>query len=86
MAIETNTYIGETAKRLSEGVMDLAGRDTKSHIIRRYLNSNHETGNIENVKILNMGYNNITFKRRTSEALFVKQCDPSLNVQENSVP
>ena len=55
MAIETKTYIGETAKRLSEGVMDHAGRDTKSHIIRHCLNSNHETVNIENVKILNMG-------------------------------
>ena len=39
----TDSYIGETARRLSERVMDHAGRDTKSHIVRHGLNSNHET-------------------------------------------
>ena len=82
----TDSYIGETARRLSERVMDHAGRDTKSHIFRHCLNSNHGTVSIENFKILNMGYNNNTYKRRISEALFVKQCRPSLNVQDNSVP
>ena len=66
--------------------MDQAGRDTKSHIVRHCLNSNHETVNIENFKILNMGYNNNTYKRRISETLFVKQYHLSLNVQDNSVP
>ena len=82
----TDSYIGETARCLSEGVMDHAGRDTKSHIIRHCLNSNHGTVNIENFKILNMGYNNNTYKRRISEALFLKQYRLSLNVQDNSVP
>ena len=39
----TDSYIGETARRLSERVMDHAGRDTKSHIVRHGLISNHET-------------------------------------------
>ena len=39
----TDSYIGETARRLSERVMDHAGRDTKSRIVRHGLNSNHET-------------------------------------------
>ena len=51
----TDSFIGETARRLSERVMDHAGRDTKSHIVRQCLNSNHETFNIENFKILNKG-------------------------------
>ena len=65
--------------------MDHAGRDTNSHIVRHCLNSNHETVNIENFKSLNMGYNSNTYKRRISEALFVKQKRASLNVQDNSV-
>ena len=59
--------------------------DTKSHIVRHCLNSNQETFNIENSKILNMGYINNTYKKRISEALFVKQYRPYLNVQDNSV-
>ena len=31
-----------------------------------------------------MGYNNNTYKRKISEALFVKQYRPSLNGQDNS--
>ena len=65
--------------------MDHAGRDTNSHIVRHCLNSNHETVNIENFKSLNMGYNSNTYKKRISEALFVKQKRASLNVQDNSV-
>ena len=66
--------------------MDHIGIDTKSHIVRHCLNSNHGTVNIENFKILNIGYNNNTYKRRISEALFVKQYCPCLNVHDNSVP
>ena len=56
----TDSYIGETARHLTERVVDHAGRDMKLHIIRHCLNSNHETVNIEHFKILNMGYNNNT--------------------------
>ena len=82
----TDRYVGETAWRLSERVVDHAGRDTKSHIVRHCLHSNRETVNIEHFKILNVGYNSNTYRRRISEALFVKQCRSSLNVQDNSVP
>ena len=58
-----DSHIGETARRLSERVMDHAGRDTKSHIVRHGLNSDHQTVNIENFKILNMGYNSNSYKR-----------------------
>ena len=82
----TDSYIGETARRLSERVMDHVGRDTKSRIVRHCLNFNHGTVNIENFKILNLGYNNNTYKKRISETLFKKQYRLSLNVQDNSVP
>ena len=73
-----DTYIGETARRLSPRVMVDAGRDKKSHIVRHCLNSNRETIIIEIFKISNMGYNNNTYSRRISEALFVKEYCPPL--------
>ena len=66
--------------------MGHAGRHTKSHIVRHCLNSNRETANIENFKILIIGYNNKTYKRRISEVLFGKQYRPSRNMQDKSVP
>ena len=67
-----NSNIGETVKHLSKRVIDQAGRDTKSHIVRHCSSSYHKTVNIENFKILNMEYNKNTYKRRMSKALFVK--------------
>ena len=58
----TDSYIRETARRLSERVMDHSGRDTDSHIVRHCLNSKHETVNIENLKILNMEFNSNIWK------------------------
>ena len=77
----TDSYIGQTARRLSKRVMDHAVRDTKSHIAKHCLNSNHQTVNIEKFEILNIGYNTIHIKR-TSEALFVKQHRPSPNMRD----
>ena len=42
-----DSYIGKTARRLSERVVDHAGRDTKLHIVRHCSNTKHETVNIE---------------------------------------
>ena len=52
---------------------------SKYVIVRHCLNSDHETVNVENFKILNIGYNNNTYKRRISEILFVKQYHPFLD-------
>ena len=82
----TDSYIGETARGLSERVMHHAGRDTKPHIIGHCLNSNYETVKIEHFKTLNLQFNNNVYTRRISEELFVKQYHPFLKLQENSVP
>ena len=58
----TDSYIGETTRRLSERVIDQAGRDAKSHIVRHCLSSYHEKVNIKNFKILKLGYNNKLIK------------------------
>lgn len=79
-------YIGETERRINERVIDHACRDKKSHLLKHHHNTNHDSVDLNNFRILHKGYNNNTFKRRVSEALFVKQYRPTLNVQEKSVP
>ena len=59
----TDSYIGEIARHLNECVVDHGGKDTKSHIVKHCLNSDQEAVNIENFKILNMGYINNTDRR-----------------------
>ena len=81
-----DNYIGETGRRINERVIDHSGRDKKSHMLKHHFNMNHDNVDLDSFKILNMGYNNNIYKRRVSEALYVKQYRPTLNVQENSVP
>ena len=81
-----DSYLGETAWGPSERVVDQAGRDTKPHIVRHSLNSNYETVNIENFKIINVWFNNNAYTRRVSEELFVKQYCLSLKVEDDPVP
>lgn len=76
----TDSCKEETSKRLNKPVLDHAGRGTKSYIVRHCLNSDHEGRNMKNFKILNMIYNNNTYRRRIFEALFVKQYHPSVNM------
>ena len=81
----TYSYKGETGRCLSESVLDYTGRGTKSHIVSHCSNSDHETVNFKNFKILSMGYKNNTYRWRISEALLEKQHRQSLSVQNNSV-
>ena len=82
----TDSYIGQTAKRLNERLVDHSGRGTKAHVVRHCFNTNHEIVNSEHFNILDIGYNENAYRRRIYQALFVKQYRPSPNVQDNSVP
>ena len=81
------TYIGETARRLTERVKDHAGRDHNSHFFSHSLETGHKFVTIDDFTILmkdrNMGN---YFKRKTSEALLIKSKKPILNKQQKSRP
>ena len=47
----TDNYVGETVRGLPKLAVDHTGRDTKMHIIRHWLNSDHETVNIDHFKM-----------------------------------
>ena len=79
------TYIGETGRRISERITEHASKDKNSHLLRHSKDNGHKPIDMNNVKIIGSNYKNY-FKRKISEALFIKQKTPSLNVQDMSIP
>ena len=75
-------YLRETGKRIIERSADHCGKDKQSHLLRHTLNNNHKTVDL---KIIDSSCCNNRFKRKISEALYIKQYKPSLNTQEWSV-
>ena len=55
-------------------------------MLKHSLENNHKPVSFEDFHILRNGYTNSKFKRKMSEALFIKVLRPSLNTQETSVP
>lgn len=82
----SENYLGETARRINERVLEHAGKDKKSHMLRHTLQSGHPSVSLSDFKILVKGYKNNRMKRKISEALLIKQYRPTLNKQENSIP
>ena len=78
-------YLGETGRRIIERSADHCGKDKQSHLLRHALNNNHKTVDLKDFKIIDSSYHNNRFKRKISEALYIKQYKPSLNTQEQSV-
>ena len=50
------------------------------------MSSNHALVTLDDFTILNSGYKHNKFKRKISEALFIKSNRPNLNKQDTSVP
>ena len=75
-------YVGETARRISERVLDHSGRDKNSHILKHQIGKEHPCPQYENIKIISSGFRNNTKKRKLSEALWISTLRPSLNKQE----
>ena len=82
----SETYLGETGRRLNERIMEHAGKDNKSHMLKHALQSGHPSVSPNDFRILQKGYNNSKVKRKISEALLIRKHRPSLNIHENSVP
>ena len=78
-------YLGETGRRIIERSADHCGKDKQSHLLRHALYNNHKTVDLKDFKIIDSSYHNNRFKRKISEALYIKEYKPSLNTQEQSV-
>ena len=81
----TEDYIGETDPRVKERIINHNKRDKNSHILKHSCEEDHTHLWDKNFKVLGNNYCSI-FKRNISEALFIKQLKPSLNVKETLIP
>ena len=79
------TYNGETGRRLVERIDEHRGKGKNSHVYQQSVNSNHGLVTLDNFSILNFGYKYKKYKRKISEALFIKSNRPNLNKQDTSV-
>ena len=79
-------YIGETAKRISEKVLEHTGKDINSHLYKYSIETGHQTLQISNCQIIGNGYGNNWKKRKIAEALLIKELNPTLNKQDKSIP
>ena len=77
---------GETGRRLIERVHKHSGNDFNSHIFKHSIETDHPTVTIDDFCVLKTGYHHKKFRRKLSEALFIKQNKRALNKQEASVP
>ena len=80
----TEDYIGETDRKNKERTIDNNKRDQNSHILRHSREEGHTNAWGKDVKVLGNNYRS-EFKRKISEALFINQLKPSLNVKEQSI-
>ena len=78
-------YLSETGRRNIKRSADYCSKDKQSHLLRHALNNNHKTVDLKDFKIIDSSYDNNRFKRKTSEALYIKEYKPFLNTQEQSV-
>ena len=69
---------------MEERIIDHAGRDKNSHVIKYTLDKGHKEILMDNVTIISKNFNNY-HKRKVSEALFIKSKKPFPNAQDNSV-
>ena len=60
----SETYLGKTARRLNERIMEHAGKDDKLHMPKHTLQSGHPSVSPNDFRILQKGYNNNKGKER----------------------
>ena len=77
-------YLGESGCRISKRVLDHAGRDPHSHLLKHSVKSGHPVLDINNYKIIAKGYKNNVRKETIAEALLIKEMKPTLNKQDDS--
>ena len=78
-------YIGETGRRISERIIDHAGRDSNSYVYKHCIETGHRSPDINDFKIIGSNFHKNVIKRKIAEALLIKQLKPSLRKQEKSI-
>ena len=79
----TSTYCGETRRRMGKRIQEHREKDKKSHVRIHTEHTKHKKVSENDFKILGQKYRS-NFRRKISEALFIKKTKPDLNVQKES--
>ena len=82
----SETYIGETARRLSRRVEEHAGKDKNSHVTKHSQLNGHKPVSLENFEIIGSNFKNNEYCRKIAESILIKRLKPSLNIQDMSIP
>ena len=78
-------YIGKTGRRISEKIIDHAGRDSNSYVYKHCIEIGHRSPNIIDFKIIGSNFRKNAFRCKISEASLIKQLKPTSNKQEKSI-
>jgi len=79
------TYIGETRRRVIERMKDHSGRDHNSQVFKHSIEKGHQTITMNDITLLAKGFKTNS-SREISEAFYIKEQKPSLNIQSLSKP
>ena len=78
-----NKYVGQMKSRCIKRVVEHNAKDINSHLLRHAKQTKHIRVWLDDFKILGIGYSS-DFKRKISEALYIKELRPELNIQKDS--
>ena len=74
-------------RQITERIKDHNGRDHTSHVLKHSIEKSHKNVNtVDFKKIIDKNFHNNKRKRKTAEALWIKDLRPPLNTQEKSIP
>ena len=72
----SDNYVGKSARRISERIIDHNGRDQNSHLFKHSCCKNHPDTSKTDFQIISSGFKNNYYTRKTAEALLIKQIKP----------
>ena len=78
-------YLGETGRIIIERTTDHCRRDKQSHLLKHALINNHPVVDLNDLKVIDKNYHGNKYKRKISEALYIKHYRPLLNAQDHLV-
>ena len=65
-------YLGETGRWTIERTADHCGENNQSHLLKHALISDHTVADLKDLKVSDRNYHGSKYKRKISEALYIK--------------
>ena len=81
-----DNYVGETTRIISERVLDHTRKYINSYLYKRAIETVHLTLETSDYQIIGNKYGNNWNKRKTAEALLIKELKPTSSKQDKSIP